>query len=414
MPRIDTLDPADYALPEDVSARLLSPALVIYLDRVRDNLRTVLTHTGGPERWRPHVKTTKLPEIFAELARAGIRQFKCATTRELDQLLTSLEAEGVLDGDVLLAYPIVGPALDDLEIIANHHANAHISVLCEDLETVSKLTDRIGIFVDVNPGMHRTGLPLTERETIFEIAKAAGSRFRGIHFYDGHLHQDPAQRRIDTFACYGDLLTLHEELVASGLSVPEIITSGTPTFRLALEYPGFSNLGSTLHRVSPGTVVFHDQRSEAENADLDLYPAALLFSRVVSRPTEGLVTCDAGAKSLSADAGDPAAVVLGRPGLVAQPPSEEHLPLQVLHGESPRRGDELLLVPRHVCTTVNLAEEVLLIENGRPVGTAHVTARSHPLFASWKQREGSTPSKSGRLDPNESLPQAGASNRGSV
>ena len=414
MPRIDTLDLADYALPADVSARLLSPALVIYLDRVRDNLRTVLIHTGGPERWRPHIKTTKLPEIFAELARAGIRHFKCATTRELDQLLTSLEAEGIADSDVLLAYPVVGPAINDLESIAAHHPEAHISVLCEDLETVGALSERIGVFVDVNPGMHRTGIPLTERDTILKVAKAAGPHFRGVHFYDGHLHEDLSQRRAEAFACYDELLTLLDELVASGLSVLEVITSGTPTFRIALDHPGLSNLEATQHRVSPGTVVFHDQRSESENADLDLYPAALLFTRVVSRPSEGLVTCDAGAKSLSADAGDPAAVVLGRPGLVARPPSEEHLPLQVLHGAIPQRGDELLLVPRHVCTTVNLAEEVLLVENGRSLGTARVTARSHPLLASWKEREISKASQGQRLTPNGSTPRAGASGRGPV
>lgn len=381
MPRLDTIDPADYALPADVRARLLSPALVVYLDRVRDNLRSVLAITGGPARWRPHVKTTKTPEIFAEIARAGVRHFKCATTRELDQLLVSLEAEGIRGGDVLVAYPLVGPALQDLDRIAARHPEARVSVLCEDASTASALPERIGIFVDVNPGMHRTGLPLAERETIIAVAVAAGARFRGIHFYDGHLHEDPAHRRTPAFACYDALLALVNQLVAAGLPVSEIITSGTPTFRLAMEYPGFAALDATLHRVSPGTVVFHDQRSEAENPDLELSPAALLFTRVVSRPSADLVTCDAGAKSISADAGDPAAFVLGRPDLIAQPPSEEHLPLRVTGGATPQRGDELLLVPRHVCTTVNLAEEILLVEGGQVVGTARVTARAHALFS---------------------------------
>jgi D-serine deaminase-like pyridoxal phosphate-dependent protein len=380
MPRLDSLDPADYALPPDARARLLSPALVVYLDRVRDNLRSVLALTGGPARWRPHVKTTKTPEIFAEVARAGVRHFKCATTRELDQLLRTLEAEGIPDGDVLVAYPLVGPALGELARVAGQHPDARVSVLCEDAATAAALPEGIGRFVDVNPGMHRTGLPLSERETIHAVAAAAGTQFRGVHFYDGHLHEDPARRRAAAHAGYDGLLALVHDLLANGLAVPEIITSGTPTFRLAMDYPDFAAMSGTVHRVSPGTVVLHDQRSEEENPDLDLFPAALLFTRVVSRPSAGLVTCDAGAKSLSADAGDPAAFVLGRPDLVAQPPSEEHLPLRVTGGSSPQRGDDLLLIPRHVCTTVNLAEEILLVEGGRVVGTASVTARAHPLF----------------------------------
>ncbi len=380
MPRLVDIDPAAYALPADVRARLLSPALVVYLDRVRDNLRAVLALTGGPERWRPHVKTVKTPEVFAEVVRAGVRRFKCATTRELDHLLQTLEAQGVTDGDVLVAYPLVGPALDELADVASSFGGARVSVLCEDAAGVGVVPPDVGVFVDVNPGMHRTGIPVREVDAILAVAAAAGPRFRGVHFYDGHLHDDPAGRREEAFAAYDELVGLVERLEAAGHAVPEVVTSGTPTFRLALGHPGLAALPRTAHRVSPGTVVLHDQRSEEENPDLDLHPAALLFTRVVSRPRAGLVTCDAGSKSLGADAGDPAAVVLGRPELVARSPSEEHLPLEVTAGPAPARGDELLLVPRHVCTTVNLAEEVLLVEGGRVVGSARVAARAHPLL----------------------------------
>ena len=66
------LDARTYQLPPELTERLFSPALVVYLDRVRDNVRTVLAHLEGrPDRWRPHVKTTKIPAVWAELARAG-------------------------------------------------------------------------------------------------------------------------------------------------------------------------------------------------------------------------------------------------------------------------------------------------------------------------------------------------------
>src|SRR6185295_15416095 len=86
-PPFAALDAARYALPEAELARLLTPALVIHLDLVRENVRRMLAYTGSPERWRPHVKTTKTPAVFGELLAAGLRQFKCATLREARVLL---------------------------------------------------------------------------------------------------------------------------------------------------------------------------------------------------------------------------------------------------------------------------------------------------------------------------------------
>ncbi len=124
-------------------------------------------------------------------------------------------------------------------------------------------------------------------------------------------------------------------------------------------------------------MVFHDATTEEQNPDLRLVPAALVFARVVSRPTPRIATCDAGSKAIAAEAGDPIAHVLGRPRLEALTPNEEHLPLRIAGGRPPDRGDDLLLIPRHVCPTVNLADEAVLIEEGRPWRVVPVAARGH-------------------------------------
>ena len=48
--------------------------------------------------------------------------------------------------------------------------------------------------------------------------------------------------------------------------------------------------------------------------------------------------------------------------------------------DKPRRGDALLLVPRHVCPTVNLAEQALLINGDRSTDVIDIAARAHDLF----------------------------------
>ena len=376
--------------PPAVDAALLertpSPTLVVDLERVRENIRRMVRHAGSPRRWRPHLKTTKTPEIWRELVRAGVREFKCATTRELRLLLELLHTSDVAESDVLLAYPLRGPGLDELARLASAFPGTRVSVLCEDPALIDSISESVSIFVDVNPGMHRTGIPLSDLERILAVAHGAGSRFRGVHYYDGHLHSgSPEERRRATAACYDGLIELCGTLASDGLQVDEIITSGTPTFLHALAYEGFSpdaaRPGPT-HRISPGTVVLHDGRSEEENPDLDLVPAALLLTRVVSHPMPDVATCDAGSKSIAAEAGDPCAWVAGRPGLVALPPSEEHLPLRVAEGARPALGETLWLFPRHVCPTVNLAEAMLLVDGDEarlvPVaGRAHDTVAPH-------------------------------------
>ena len=380
--RFETLHESDYALPDDFARRVLSPALVVHLDKVRDNLRRVIDCAGGDaNRWRPHVKTTKIPQVFAEVARMGVRNFKCATTREAALLADAFRQEGIENGDCLLAYPLVGPALVRLGRIAEQHPETRLSVLCEEPGRIAEIAPQLSVFVDVNPGMNRTGIPMADAEEILAVARAAGDRFRGVHLYDGHLYDlASADRRRAAFECYDRLLELVSALESAGHSVPEIITSGTPTFLHALAFERFAELGETRHRVSPGTVVFHDLNGEQANPELALTPAATLFTRVVSHPSAALVTCDAGVKSIAAEDGDPCAFVIGHHHLVAQPPSEEHLPLHVTSGARPARGTPLHLVPKHVCPTVNLAEQAVLMDEGAVQDVVRVSARAHELL----------------------------------
>ncbi len=379
--RFRDLDVRAYDLPAEFTARTLTPALVVHLDRVRANLARILELLGDePDRWRPHVKTTKMRPIFAEVARVGVRQFKCATTREASELAAALREEGIEDADVLLAYPLLGPALARLAEIAREHEHIRFSVLCEDHEILDAMPRELEVFLDVNPGMDRTGIPLERREAILDLARSAGSRFRGLHFYEGHLHDlDLGARRLRAFACYDALMDLALALERSGSPPRELVTSGTPGLLPALAYSPFRSLAGALHRVSPGTVVFHDLRSEEDTPELGLVPAATLLTRVVSHPTPDTVTCDAGSKSLAAEAGDPAAYVIGHPDYTPRTPSEEHLPLHVTSGPLPRRGTLLHLVPRHVCPTINLAEQAILVDRGKVSAIVPVSARAHEL-----------------------------------
>jgi len=102
----------------------------------------------------------------------------------------------------------------------------------------------------------------------------------------------------------------------------------------------------------------------------------LVLTRVVSWPNKSVVTCDAGHKSVSADAGVPTCVVVGHPELVPLTPSEEHLPLgSTEEMRRPQVGEALYLLPRHVCPTVNNFDSALLVRDGQITSVEKVSAR---------------------------------------
>ena len=352
-----------------------TPALVIDLDAIDDNLAATLRLLGGdPSRWRPHLKTAKLELTMRRIRERGVEQAKTSTPLELE---TACQAGFK---DVLLSYPVTGPQLAAVRRIAAAFPATTISALVEDPGMIAAWRGSpVALFIDLTPGMDRTGMRLDAGPVIALAGaiQAAGLRLAGLHFYDGHafgFEAHEAERRVHQG--YDRLLALVEQLERAGIAVPEIITAGTPAFPHAISYRGFERRG-TIHRVSPGTVVYNDRHSLKQLPDHAGYrPAALVLSTVVSHPGPARFCADAGHKTVSADAGVPTCEVLGHPDFAPRQPSEEHLPVDVPAGfPLPARGETLWLLPSHVCPTVNNFDRAVIVAGGAIQGSAPVTAR---------------------------------------
>jgi D-serine deaminase-like pyridoxal phosphate-dependent protein len=364
---------------------VLTPALLIYPEFIGSNIEATLALVGGDaDRWRVHIKTAKLGHTLRMLVERGVRNFKCATTLEL------LVACQLGAADVLLAYPSVGANARRAREIADQFPDVGVSVLAENDEQIRQWRgSRLGIFLDINPGMNRTGIEQSQKEKVRCLARAIGDarlEFRGLHYYDGQYGAlDERERTEAAHRGYDGLLRLAGEIERSGLAVPEVITAGTPTLPCSLSYEGFRSQ-AFIHRVSPGTVVYCDATSLAQlPAEYGYRPAVLVLTRVVSRPRAGIATCDAGHKAVSADAGVPTCVVVGHPELTPLSPSEEHLPLALEESAAgPQIGEALYLLPRHVCPTVNNFDCALLVRNGQIESLEKVSARGReaPLLHS--------------------------------
>jgi D-serine deaminase-like pyridoxal phosphate-dependent protein len=349
---------------------VMTPALVVYPEIIASNIeRTVELLGGDAGRWRVHIKTAKLGYTVRMMVERGIRNFKCATTLEL---LVACQCGAA---DVLLAYPSIG-------------ANAR-RVRENEEQVEGWRGSRVGVFLDINPGMNRTGIEESRRGEVISLVRAIGAggqQFRGMHYYDGHHYApDERERTAAAHEGYDRLLIIVKEIERIGVRVPEVVTAGTPTLPCSLSYEGFRSAGF-IHRISPGTVVYSDASSLAQlPKEYGYRPAVLVLTRVVSHPRSGVVTCDAGHKAVSADAGVPTCVVVGHPELTPLSPSEEHLPLEVEGGRAgPQVGEALYLLPRHVCPTVNNFDDALLVRNGEIESVEKVSARGRetPLLRS--------------------------------
>ena len=356
----------------------LTPALVLYPDIVASNIACTVRLLGGDAtRWRAHIKTAKIGYTLRMLVERGVRNFKCATTLELK---TACENGAE---DVLVAYPVMGANARRVREIADQFPHVRISALAENKEQVRQWQgSRAGVFLDINPGMNRTGLEAKDGEELLALVReinAAKLEFRGLHYYDGQFGgMEEAERTAAAHAGYDRLMELVAELRRRGTRIPEVITAGTPTLPSSLSYERFRN-GEFIHRVSPGTVVYCDATCLAQlSPDYGYAPAVIVMAQVVSHPHDDIITCDGGHKAVSADAGVPTCVVMGYPGLEPLSPSEEHLPIRTAGAvRTPGVGETIMLIPRHVCPTVNNFDSAVLVRDGRIEAVEKVSARGH-------------------------------------
>src|ERR1043165_434055 len=332
---------------------IASPALLVYRDRVRENIQRMLAIAGTPERLRPHIKTHKMRELLDMQLLVGIKKFKCATIAEAE-----LAAIAVVP-DLLLAYQPVGPAIRRLAELVKSFPRTKFSVICDNkgaLAEISKafspkkeMNGGIELLVDLDLGQHRTGVSVgPEAAKLYRaIADSPNLKPGGLHAYDGHISDaDPEVRKA---ACNDAFLPVHKsrrELQSAGQSVPRVVAGGSPTFP-------FHALRSDVE-CSPGTTVFWDSGYGNKLRDLDFLPAALVLTRVISKPGPNLLCLDLGHKALASEMPQPRVQFLNLPNYDAISHSEEHLVIETGEANRYNIGDCLYGVPRHICPTVAL------------------------------------------------------------
>ena len=351
-----------------------SPALLVWPEKVAANIDRALQLTATDEGHclQPHIKTVKNPEVARMAIDRGITRFKCSTVSE-GELLGSVGAE-----KVLLSYQLSAVKAQRWRELRERYPQTEFASLIDNpgsAEVASALfrDDPLPVYIDVNPGMDRTGIPPGDVPALLSVIQGLpGLQLRGFHLYDGHIRdagEDVRRERAE--AALAEVEVLRRSAGEMQDRPLEIIVAGSPNFPF---YVGRPHVW-----VSPGTFFLWDAGYGETFPEWGFQPAALVLTRVLSVIDDRKVCFDLGSKAVSPDKPQPRMVFPTLPDAEVLGQWEEHLVVQLPSTERMTVGDPYLVIPTHVCTTVNLYEELRPVVNGRVEGSWRVVARDRRI-----------------------------------
>jgi D-serine deaminase-like pyridoxal phosphate-dependent protein len=355
------------AMPDDIE----TPAAVVDLGVLRANvaaMQQAMDRAGV--RLRPHAKTHKCIEIARMQFDAGAHGFTVGTLGEAEVF-----ADAGMD-DLFVAYPVHADG-SRRKRLRELHDRVRLAVGADSEEGIAALADAtrgaarpLDVMIEVDSGGHRVGVAPDDVVRLATAVDRAGLRLRGVFTHGGHGYRGPDQREPAANDEVDTLARAHDALDAAGIRVEVLSAGSTPTAELAARTP--------VTEQRPGTYALNDAQQVALGSVQPTAAAFFVVATVVSTAVSGQVVVDAGAKAVSRDSHP---LLPGFGWLV-----DKGLPLRGLndyHGmvdlagsaPAPRVSERTTIVPNHVCPTVNLHDDLHVIDDGRLVDTWRVAAR---------------------------------------
>jgi len=410
---------AEHTSPEARSLRdLATPALLVDGARLARNLEAMqaLADRHGV-RLRPHLKSHKCLELGRRQQDAGARGLCAAKVSE-----AAVFATGGFT-DLLVAYPLAPPKALDLARLTAKTPGLRAGMTVDSsafVDGASAAARRygveLGVWVEIDTGLRRCGLPPDSPEVealAARIAGAPGLRFAGLLTHAGHAYKaaTPAEAAAVGREEGEQMVAAAARLRRAGLGEVAVGFGSTPTAVSATAVAGVGELHA-------GVYVFGDRQQVRLGAMHLDHVSLTVLATVVGRPAPGRWVVDAGSKTLSSDQGahgtkgvvgfglvrrleEHHAMGSGAPfdGMEAGPVpgvpfpameasspggpvltrlSEEHGVLECDHDLGLEPGDLVEIVPNHACAAVNLADRLLVTAGA---GEARFVTEEWPIAA---------------------------------
>ncbi|OPA76091.1 amino acid aldolase [Paenibacillus selenitireducens] len=342
---------------------LETPCVIIDAQQTQRNVNTMAaTISSTDAKLRPHAKTHKLPSVAHQQLQAGASGITVAKISEAEVM-----AEGGIR-DIFVAYPLV--TASKIERAAALSKSIRLITAVDSLEgarllaaTATAQGVTLETRLEIDTGLRRTGAAMTNAVALAQqIHNLAGLHLTGIYTFRGALLDGRPTRDLEQAGREeGEMMVkLVEEMRAAGLNIADVSVGSTPTAVFAAQVKGVTE-------VRPGTYVYQDRMQAALGVCAIEDCAGSVLVTVVSRPSPDLVVIDGGSKTFATDVqpnSEPARLigfghVIGAPDAILERLSEEHGMLRVAPDCSWQVGDQLRIIPNHICSTVNLHNQVI-------------------------------------------------------
>ncbi len=319
-----------------------TPSVLIDLDIMQRNIQRMQARCDDIGlKFRPHIKTHKIPDIAKMQLEAGAVGIACQKVTEAEVFASA----GI--SNIQIPYNILGPQktrrLADLALYNNVTVSADSPTVVAGLsEAADAMGIRLRTMVDVATDIQRTGALVDDA---IELAKKIEA--------DEHLHfagllvypSNPVNRPV--------IQEILQALDGVGIGVDSVSGGGFGAALHAHEVPELTEL-----RV--GTYVFGDWGSVNKGwCSLDDC-AMRIRATVVSYPTEDRCYLDCGSKTIAADRWDNAhGHIVEYPEARIYQLSEEHAHVDL--SACPRRpqvGEIVHVIPVHTCVVTNLHDQL--------------------------------------------------------
>jgi D-serine deaminase-like pyridoxal phosphate-dependent protein len=354
-------------LPEGI----VTPTVVVDIDVLERNI--ALWAERLRERGvglRPHTKTSKCIPVIRRQVEAGAVGLTVATLGEAEVLADAGFTE------LFQAFPLWAGQPERARRLRELHERVNLMVGVESADSAAALgravagdTRPLGVLIELDPGLHRSGVAPAEAVSVARAAADAGLRVRGAFTFGGHGYAacDAAPRAGDDEV--SALAAAAESLSAAGFEVDVLSAGSTPTALHSARGP--------VTDERPGTYVFQD----AQQVQLSVAPmsevALVVAATVVASHADGRFVLDTGSKAIAADRPQWAR---GHGLLPAYPEAElrslsEHHCVGWTTGQRPKVGEVVAVVPNHCCVVVNLVDELTVVRNGEVIDRWPVASR---------------------------------------
>ncbi|MEQ8676756.1 MAG: alanine racemase [Aggregatilineales bacterium] len=323
-------------------SELDTPSVVIDLDKMEANIARMQAHCDSLGiKFRPHIKTHKIPEIARMQLDAGAVGIACQKVSEAEVFAEA----GITD--IQIPYNIVGQVkarrLIDLATYNRVTVAAdHISVIAGLADAAKTMDINVRVLVDVATHIKRTGAKPHEVVTLAKrIEEEVQLHFAGLMIYPSDPEDRPA------------LQEAMDSLNRAGIGVDVVSGGGFGAALKAAEIP-------ELTEIRVGTYVFGDWRS-AQRGWMSLDDCAMTVrTMVVNRPDTDRAILDGGGKTFTPDSHN------GLYGHIVEYPDARIYQLSEEHGhvdlsqcnETPVIGEVVNVIPVHTCLVTNMFDTI--------------------------------------------------------